>query len=78
MLGIGCAWLGRRADGSIDREMGVQAVLAAVDAGIRLIDVASLYSQEQAEVMVREALRERPSLADTATSAARDELREKR
>ena len=52
VLGAGCAWLGRRADGSIDREMGVEAVLAAVDAGIRLIDVASMYSQGQAEEMV--------------------------
>jgi D-threo-aldose 1-dehydrogenase len=65
VLGAGCAWLGRQADGSIDRELGVQAALAALDAGIRLIDVASMYSQGQAEVMVGEALRQRPALADS-------------
>jgi D-threo-aldose 1-dehydrogenase len=64
VLGAGCAWLGRRTDGSIDHEMGVQAVLAALDAGIRLIDVASMYSQGQAEVMVGEALRQRADLSD--------------
>jgi D-threo-aldose 1-dehydrogenase len=63
LLGIGCAWLGRRADNSIDHELGVAAVLAALDAGIRLIDVASLYSYGQAESMVGEALRQRTELA---------------
>ena len=63
VLGAGCAWLGRRADDSIDHEMGVQAVLAALDAGIRLIDVASMYSHGQAEVMVGEALRHRGELS---------------
>jgi D-threo-aldose 1-dehydrogenase len=63
VLGAGCAWLGRRPDGSIDHDMGVAAVLAALEAGIRLIDTASLYSQGQAEVMVGEALRQRADLA---------------
>jgi D-threo-aldose 1-dehydrogenase len=62
-LGAGCAWLGRRADASIDQEMGVAAVLAALDAGIRLIDTASMYSQGLAERMVGDALRQRPDLA---------------
>jgi D-threo-aldose 1-dehydrogenase len=64
VLGAGCAWLGRRPDDSIDDDLGVAAVLAALDAGIRLIDVASLYSQGRAEVMVGEALRQRPDLAN--------------
>ncbi|MBV8713655.1 MAG: aldo/keto reductase [Chloroflexi bacterium] len=72
VLGAGCAWLGRRADGSIDREMGVEAVLAAVDAGIRLIDVASMYSQGQAEEMVGEALRRRPELPIVVETKVRD------
>jgi aryl-alcohol dehydrogenase-like predicted oxidoreductase len=42
-LGVGCAWLGRRADGSIDEETGLAAILAALDSGVRLIDTASLY-----------------------------------
>jgi D-threo-aldose 1-dehydrogenase len=62
-LGAGCAWLGRRPDGSTDPEMGVATVLAAIDAGIRLIDTASLYAQSKAELMVGEALRERRALA---------------
>ncbi len=61
-LGAGCAWLGRRADGSIDQEMGVATIIAALDAGIRLIDTASLYAQGTAEVAVGEALRQRSEL----------------
>jgi D-threo-aldose 1-dehydrogenase len=63
ILGAGCAWLGQRADRSIDRDLGVQTILNALDAGIRLIDTASIYGQGTAEVMVGEALRERPQLA---------------
>jgi len=62
-LGAGCAWLGRRADGSIDQEAGVATILAALEAGIHLIDTASLYAQGTAEVAVGEALRQRPDLA---------------
>ncbi|MBV9599960.1 MAG: aldo/keto reductase [Chloroflexi bacterium] len=62
-LGAGCAWLGRRADGSVDQEMGVATILAALEAGIRLIDTASMYAQGTAEVAVGEALRQRPDLA---------------
>ena len=63
VLGIGCAWLGRQPDNSINFETGVAAVIAALEAGIRLIDTASLYSFGEAERMVGEALRQRPDLA---------------
>jgi len=63
VLGIGCAWLGRQPDNSIDFELGVAAVIAALEAGIRLIDTASMYSFGEAERMVGEALRQRPDLA---------------
>jgi D-threo-aldose 1-dehydrogenase len=63
ILGAGCAWLGQRADRSIDHEMGVQTILNALDAGIRLIDVASIYGQGRAEVMVGDALRQHPQIA---------------
>jgi D-threo-aldose 1-dehydrogenase len=63
VLGVGCAWLGRRADGSIDEETGLQAILAAIDSGVRLIDTASLYVDGVAERVVGQALRERPALA---------------
>ena len=61
-LGVGCAWLGRRGDGSIDEETGLAAILAALDSGVRLIDTASLYSYGSAERVVGQALRERPGL----------------
>src|SRR5918912_569710 len=61
-LGVGCAWLGRRADGSIDEEAGLAAILAALDSGVRLIDTASLYTGGSAERVVGQALRERPAL----------------
>jgi D-threo-aldose 1-dehydrogenase len=62
-LGVGCAWLGRRADGSIDEDTGLAALLAAIDSGVRLIDTASLYVDGAAERIVGQALRERPALA---------------
>lgn len=63
VLGVGCAWLGRRADGSIDEETGLAAILAALDSGVRFIDTASLYAEGKAERVVGQALRERPDLA---------------
>jgi len=62
-LGVGCAWLGRRADGSIDEETGLATILAALDSGVRFIDTASLYSNGIAERVVGQALRARPALA---------------
>ena len=62
-LGVGCAWLGRLADGSIDEETGLAAILAALDSGVRLIDTASLYAEGTAERVVGQALRARPALA---------------
>ncbi len=62
-LGAGCAWLGRKADNSIDQAMGIAALNAALDAGIRLIDTASLYSSGLAEAMVGEVLAQRSDLA---------------
>ncbi|HEY3057824.1 MAG TPA: aldo/keto reductase, partial [Chloroflexota bacterium] len=59
VLGVGCAWLGRRADGSIDVESGLAAIMAAVDSGVRLIDTASMYVDGTAERVVGEALRAR-------------------
>src|SRR5712691_9741804 len=62
-LGVGCAWLGRRADGLADEETGQEAILAALDSGVRLIDTASLYVDGAAERVVGKALRERPALS---------------
>src|SRR6266498_408767 len=63
VLGVGCAWLGRRADGSIDEEGGVEAVVAAIDSGVRLIAAASMYVDATAERVVGQALRAPPALA---------------
>jgi D-threo-aldose 1-dehydrogenase len=63
ILGVGCAWLGRRPDYSIDEESGMEAIVAALDSGVRLIDTASLYVDGVAEQVVGRALRERPALA---------------
>jgi D-threo-aldose 1-dehydrogenase len=63
ILGAGCAWLGQRADRSVDHDVGIQTLLAALDAGVRLIDTASIYGQGTAEVIVGEALRQRPHIA---------------
>jgi D-threo-aldose 1-dehydrogenase len=62
-LGAGCAFLGRRSDNTIDEELGVAAILAALDAGVRLIDTAAMYGQGASERMVGAALRQRPALA---------------
>ncbi len=63
VLGAGCAFLGRRADGSIDHEAGVAAIVTAMEAGMRLIDTAAMYGSGASERMVGEALRQRPDLA---------------
>jgi aryl-alcohol dehydrogenase-like predicted oxidoreductase len=62
-LGLGCGSLGRQPDGSVDEEVARATVLAALDAGVRLIDTASLYLNGAAECIVGQALRERPALA---------------
>src|ERR1700737_2369488 len=70
-LGVGCAWLGRRADGSADEETGLAAILAALDSGVRLIDTASLYvdctSERARHLPARSS--SRPRCATCATSA---------
>jgi D-threo-aldose 1-dehydrogenase len=75
-LGVGCAWLGRRADGSIDQEMGLAAILAALDAGVRLIDTASMYARGTAERVVGEALRQRPELDGVVVETKVRDVRE--
>src|SRR5438270_10522010 len=72
ILGVGCAWLGRQADGSIDEETGLAAILAALDSGVRFIDTASLYANGSAERVVGEALRQRPSLEVIVETKVRD------
>jgi D-threo-aldose 1-dehydrogenase len=61
-IGLGCGPLGRRPDNSIDEEVGLATVVAALDAGVRLLDTASLYLNGASERLVGQALRERPAL----------------
>jgi D-threo-aldose 1-dehydrogenase len=61
-LGLGCGPLGRQADGSVEEEIGVATVLAALDAGVRLLDTAALYLDGASERIVGRALRDRPAL----------------
>jgi D-threo-aldose 1-dehydrogenase len=63
ILGIGCGSLGRRADSSVDEDVGLATLVAALDAGVRLVDTASLYLDGAAERIVGQALRERAALA---------------
>jgi D-threo-aldose 1-dehydrogenase len=62
-VGLGCGPLGRQADGSVNEEVGLATVLAALDAGVRLLDTAPLYLDGVSERLVGRALRERPALA---------------
>jgi aryl-alcohol dehydrogenase-like predicted oxidoreductase len=68
-LGVGCAWLGRRADGSIDEETGLAAILAALDSGVRLIDTASLYVSLLAAAL--QYVVRHPAVSTTVPSARR-------
>ena len=62
-IGIGCGGLGRLQDGSFDEDVGLATLLAALDAGVRLVDTASVYLNGASERIVGQALRERPALA---------------
>ena len=47
----------------VDEALGLQTLLAAIDAGYRFFDTAVLYGQTLSEKMIGEALRQRPDLA---------------
>ena len=49
---------------ALDRELGVQALVAAIDAGCTFIDTAVLYNRSLSETMIGEALRQRPAAKD--------------
>lgn len=46
----------------VNRELGLQTLLAALDAGCTFIDTAVLYGRTLSETMIGEALRQRPHL----------------
>ncbi len=71
IVGIGTAFVGiptqnqtvseyEGAPSPIDRELGVETLVAAIDAGCRFFDTAVLYGRSYSEAMIGEALRQRP------------------
>ncbi len=51
----------------VDRDLGVQALIAGIEAGCTVIDTAPLYLATMAETMIGDALRARPDLRDAVT-----------
>lgn len=49
----------------VDKELGIQTVIAALEAGVSLIDTAPKYVSGQSELMIAEAFRHRPEFIDT-------------
>ena len=48
----------------VDRELGVETLVAAIDAGCTFFDTAALYGNSVSETMIGEALRQRPAAKD--------------
>lgn len=51
----------------LDEELGVQTLVAAIDAGCDFFDTAALYGRGRSEAMIGEALRRRPAAKDAIT-----------
>ena len=49
----------------LDTDLGVEALVRAIDAGCEFIDTAVLYGRSMSETMIGEALRQRPSARDS-------------
>ena len=71
IVGIGTAFVGiptqnqtvseyEGAPSPIDRELGVETLVTAIDAGCAFFDTAALYGRSFSEAMIGEALRQRP------------------
>ena len=75
IVGIGTAFVGiptqnetvgeyEGAPSRVDQELGVEALVAAIDAGCTFFDTAALYGRGLSETMIGEALRQRPEAKD--------------
>jgi D-threo-aldose 1-dehydrogenase len=68
-VGIGTAWIGLATamgdtvDRTLNEDLALQTIWAALESGVRLIDTAALYLSSQSERIVGRALREQPDLA---------------
>lgn len=78
IVGIGTAFVGiptqnetvgeyEGAPSRVDQELGVETLIAAIDAGCAFFDTAVLYGRSLSETMIGEALRQRPSAKDKIT-----------
>ncbi len=78
IVGIGTAFTGipsqnetvseyEGAPSKVDPALGVETLVAAMDAGCRFFDTAVLYGRSLSESMIGEALRQRPHLKDQMT-----------
>ena len=73
IVSFGTAFLARvmGADGhflpGVDEDVGVENVVAAIEAGCTLVDTAPLYGNTVSEKIIGRALRERPDLAEKCT-----------
>ena len=73
IVGFGTAFLARTmgADGrlspGVDEDVGVENVVAAIEAGCTLVDTAPLYGNTASEKIIGRVLRERPDLAEKCT-----------
>lgn len=75
IVGIGTAFIGiptqnktvpeyADAPSQVDQELGVQTLVAAIDAGCTFFDTAALYGRSLSETLIGEALRQRPAAKD--------------
>jgi D-threo-aldose 1-dehydrogenase len=73
-VGLGTAFLGiptvnqmrlefREGPTQVDEALGLQTMLAALDAGWRFFDTAALYGRTRSEALIGAALRQRPAVA---------------
>lgn len=79
IVGLGTAFLGvpgneaakilyqKPSEAKVDYELGVQTVIAALAAGVSLIDTAPKYVNGQSELMIAEAFRRCPEFKSTCT-----------
>ena len=78
IVGIGTAFVGiptqnetvgeyEGAPSRVDQELGVETLIAAIDAGCAFFDTAVLYGRSLSETMIGEALRQRPAAKDKIT-----------
>lgn len=72
IVGLGTVFVGHQGPAgqlgqSIDEDLGMQTVIAAIEAGCTLLDTSPLYGRTMSEKIIGRVLRERPDLAAQCT-----------